>query len=221
MSNPENFTTTPSKIALEHQRDVASLVQEGVEAACKNLPKTAVQIVGQFNWEGAERRSDRYGGIMLLGPHESQFDHAPNVSLEPFRPFIGRRVIITAKVLQTRESYHVGDLARGISPKTPNVGWVVELGIGTVRSLDKVGELDHLIFQRDGTGSHDWMDPTILYQLHHQTVELTIYETDAPAVAPVQEGNVIGFTATVLPVGDSQEKPGWTDYQMKVRSDHA
>ena len=179
---------------------------------------TQVSIIGQLNWEGHERRSDRYGGIMLLGPHDTQFAKAPNISLEPLRRFVGKRVTITAKVLVTRDSYHVGDLARGIHPRTPKVGWVAELGTGIVRDLEVVGGgLDHLLFQRDGTGRSDWMDPTILYQLHHQTVELTVKATDAAGAKPEKLDNpAAGVTAIIQDVGPSLVDPEKTDLQIKT-----
>lgn len=182
-----------------------------------------VSIIGQFNWNGLERRSDRYGGIMLLGAHDDWDSPAPRVSLDPLLCFIGQRVKITARVLETRNSYHVGDLSRGIYPTKPDIGWVVELGIGTVRDIEDVGGHDHLLFQRDGRPDNgpDWMDPAVLYKLHCQTVELTIQETDEPAQAapPSETSEVSGFTATVMPIGPSKDGKG-TDVQMKVRLDH-
>ena len=135
---------------------------------------TDVTLTGVLCWQAKERRSDRYGGLMVLngdGPTECE-----SVGLEPLHPLVGRHVKIVAKVLEARESYHIGDLFRQIFPKTPKVGQVFELGTGTIIEIDRQDEPEQFIFRRDGVDENDsdWIDPRLLYQLHNQTVELVV-----------------------------------------------
>lgn len=117
---------------------------------------------GILNWPAAERRSDRYGVVTLYIDTDSE--NSINLKKD-FDGFLG---ILKAKVLSTRDSEHIGDLARGILPSTPNVGDIIELGRG------------HLFFTtNNGVGlypednrSTDWLDPNQLYKVHSQTVEL-------------------------------------------------
>jgi hypothetical protein len=131
---------------------------------------------GVLDWCPEERRSDRYGTVIL---HETAAGNRP-VSLKvPSTPY-GRLI---AEVLESRESYHVGDLFRGIYPSQPVVGARLLLGTGTFfceevsRGTTAVG-----VWPADGRES-DWLDPTVLYQAHHQTVRLVFEGATKPHVA--------------------------------------
>lgn len=81
---------------------------------------TMIKATGIFSWPGEERRSDRYGMIGLW-PHNCDETATVTITL-PTRDLIrlsGSTVTITARVLETRDSGHIGDLFRGICPSTP------------------------------------------------------------------------------------------------------
>lgn len=143
----------------------------------------SVTLRGVFTWHGNERRTERYGGIMLMQrpPMDWADDTCGSVSLDPFRPLKGKRVRVTATVIEARKSIHVGDLFRQIFPSQPDVGEVVHLGDGVVVGFEHGADYDHMLFRRKGrhqTGG-DWMDPRLLYRLHDQTVDLTVTPLDA------------------------------------------
>lgn len=139
------------------------------------MTKIAQGICG---WEGYERRSNRYGSIHLTaspygGPDlaKVEFDQNALKALE------GKKVRLTCKVVETRESGHAGDAFLKIKPSTPEVGAVIDLGVGTLAiSAGYDGNPD--IFLKPGDGRPTlWIDPRKLYQLHDQTVEVFAEET--------------------------------------------
>jgi len=138
-----------------------------------------VILKGVFNWQRRERISNRYGGILLdqHAANVNEGESAPCVDLSALAPLVGRKVRITATVLETRESYHIGDLFRDIYPSTPNVNDYVVLGRGDLIGIERDDNgCEQLIFRRESRRNEasDWMDPRKLYRLHNQTVELTI-----------------------------------------------
>lgn len=86
---------------------------------------------------------------------------------------------LKAKVLETRQSLHIGDLARRISTSIPNVDSVIVLGEGMLfyhryedEDFNYVG-----VEPTDPEKEYDWLDPHQLYKVHQQTVELW-FETE-------------------------------------------
>jgi hypothetical protein len=141
---------------------------------------------GGVSWPSAERRSDRYGLVGLLGVFPIDVDSALWQGVEPGTSYptgeylplplsvarlAGRRGTLVATVVETRASGHCGDLFRGIYPSTPTVGERITLGTGTLFVDDGcVG-----VRPDDGRES-DWLDPRALYRAHAQTVVLTFEE---------------------------------------------
>ena len=84
---------------------------------------------------------------------------------------IGRQGSLSAKVIETRTSRHIGDLFRNIKPSTPRLGEVITLGNGLLFSEYQdscyVIGLRPLGFRQD-----DWLDPHRLYRVHAQRVEV-------------------------------------------------
>ncbi|HMN19582.1 MAG TPA: hypothetical protein PKA31_03245 [Candidatus Moranbacteria bacterium] len=123
---------------------------------------------GILNWNGAERRSDRYGSVMLY------------VSLENEEPIhlvqvkAGKRGRLIAIVKETRQSRHIGDLFHGVFPKTPKVGQKITLGEGTLFFEGNVVGL-----QPDDGRDTQWLDMRALYNAHEQTVALCFEEFPA------------------------------------------
>lgn len=123
---------------------------------------------GVLSWNGAERRSDRYGSVMLLPFPDSE----KPICLVQVKA--GERGRLVAIVKETRQSRHTGDLFHGLFPKTPKVGQEITLGEGT------------LFFENDGVGLQpndgrdtQWLDMRALYNAHEQTV--TLYFDKLPA----------------------------------------
>jgi hypothetical protein len=133
---------------------------------------------GVFGWEGKERRSDRYGAIHLvpgpcIGTVVTQVTH----DIEAFNALEGKRVRLTCKVIESRQSGHIGDVFLGIIPSQPDVGEEVDLGVGKfTTSMGYGNELEILLQPGDGRREF-WMDPRKLYRLHDQTVDIFAEET--------------------------------------------
>lgn len=131
--------------------------------------------IGTLTWDANERRSDRYGAIYLIPDGcnsmtvcetPSQLDSCACHMVE------GKRGILTATVKIARDSTHIGDIFRGIFPRTPKVGQKIVLGTGTLkvgRNYD--GNMQVALVPDDGRET-DWMDVRALYDVHEQTVEL-------------------------------------------------
>lgn len=152
---------------------------------------------GVLGWDGAERRSDRYGHIHLgAEPYDQSPVCVPALDLGAVMGLVGKRCRVWAIAVETRPSGHVGDLALGIVPSTPEVGERVDLGVG-VLGLDRVAWDANpalSLAPEDGRATF-WLDPRALYRLHDQTVDLYIEETadpchPAPDIKPADEVTV-------------------------------
>lgn len=137
---------------------------------------------GVFNWSRDERVSNRYGVFYLIStPMYMAACTTAFMDANAMQPFLGKRVRIVCKVLETRDSPHVGDLALGISPFTPNVGEEITLGVGNLIRKDYPEDpFMGIGLQPEDCREQLWIDPRILYRLHDQTVDLYLEETDEP-----------------------------------------
>lgn len=140
---------------------------------------------GVFSWDAAERRSNRYGSIHL--------DDVPYNGVKVCSSYlrvlllpVGKRVRITAKVVEARDSGHIGDLFLKISPSRPEVGEEVDLGVGVLETAKGYDGTLSLVLQPNDGRKELWIDPRKLYRLHDQTVDLYVEETSDPfSEAPV------------------------------------
>ncbi len=125
--------------------------------------------VGVLTWARGERVSDRYGSVFLMpeGQNSMHHDDSANISLSRAN---GRGRLI-AEVIETRKSTHIGDFFRGFSPETPEVGDRLILGEGTL-FFDTEDWGDQVGLTPDDDREADWLDPTVLYKAHEQTVRL-------------------------------------------------
>lgn len=164
---------------------------------------------GILTWGGEERRGDRYGSIVLMGQNYNQDSEVkPYVNAEAVSQLDTKRVRLTAKVMETRQSGHIGDLFLGLSPSTPEVGEVIELGVGVlnVGAAWEPGLTKFVLEPEDGR-EHFWIDPRLLYRLHDQTVELYAEETtDACHAAPDLKSGDSGVAGTGDPDAQWQTK---------------
>lgn len=150
---------------------------------------------GIFMWNSPERRSNRYGYFFLAADtYSGSVTVVPD--LDDLAPLVGKRVEISCRVLDDRDSGHTGDIALGITPSRPGLFEVIELGVGVLDFKSESKEIG----LRPGDGrSEFWIDPRILYRLHDQTVTLLIQTTEAaftaapklktPAVSVISHGD--------------------------------
>jgi len=144
--------------------------------------KKKLLALGIVSWDGVERRTNRYGAI-LLGPTtyddksvgiDHTFDKEVAVELD------GKRVHMTATVLEDRISGHMGDLALGIVPIKPERGDVIDLGVGILQFGKLAWATEPSIVLKPGDDRQVfWFNPHDLYRLHDQSVALYVEETEA------------------------------------------
>lgn len=151
---------------------------------------------GIFTWDGRERRTDRYGAVMLASENYDRTARcSASADQQALQRMTGQRVRLWARVRESRESGHVGDLFLNIFPSRPEVNEEVVLGVGILRTLPSSYSVLHVALEpRDGRQIF-WIDPHKLYRLHDQTVELHCEETQAdftpaPDVKPAAEGSI-------------------------------
>ena len=137
---------------------------------------------GVFAWNGEERRSDRYGAfVMSDSPYASKPAAKAKTNQTLLNSLVGKRVRLVAKVIENRESGHLGDLFHKISPTKPEVGEEIDLGVGTLLTEPSWEEGTPCIILKPGDGRPTlWLDPRKLYRLHDQTVDLYVEETTDP-----------------------------------------
>jgi hypothetical protein len=149
------------------------------------MPK--IEIEGAVSWNGKERRMDRYGGISLFQKvaNVNEGESSPPVDFNPVFPLIGKRIKLSATVLESNVSCHIGDMFRGISPSQTPVGETVELGTGLFVEYEGDADCPQIIFRRDerDKDDDDWMDPRDLYRLHDHVVRLTLETVEAETSA--------------------------------------
>ena len=123
---------------------------------------------GILNWPRHERMFDRYG-LVALWPRDDEYGSPLPMDVVPLE---GVRGQLIAKVLEARQSTHIGDLFRDLRPETPEVGEEIVLGEGVVfYELHEDGQVFVGLKPEDGR-TNDWLDPKMLYRAHAQYVEL-------------------------------------------------
>jgi len=134
---------------------------------------------GLLSWPRKERISDRYG-VVAFWPDdvEGKLVHKDSkVFLDEILRLKGKKGSLVAIVLEARKSKHIGDMFRGLSPSTPDVGEEILLGKGTLyhEAPDSENGEAHCVGlsqKRD----HDWLNPKSLYRVHEQIVDLYFIE---------------------------------------------
>lgn len=134
---------------------------------------------GIISWDGAERRSDRYGVIALV---DATYDDTVScevlIDLNNLANLKGRRVRLKARVLESRKSGHLGDMTHKIYPTQPDVGEEVDLGVGVLQTRPAEFAAVQIALEPGDGREKFWIDPHKLYRLHDQTVALSADETD-------------------------------------------
>lgn len=128
---------------------------------------------GRLTWDRAERQSDRYGAIYLLSEGDSNTPHPTLYAPLDIPPDLeGSHVHLIAKVIETRESTHIGDLFHGVFPRTPRVGEIISFGDGIIRRGTNCEGSDTVVLIPVKMRDHFWMSIRALYDAHEQTVDL-------------------------------------------------
>jgi hypothetical protein len=125
---------------------------------------------GVLTWEPVERQSDRYGSVWLAD--KASGDDATSVISTDAQQFADVEGKLRAIVKETRISQHIGDLFRGIFPRTPKVGDIIILGSGVFFWENTIGRGIAVGLRPHDGRSSDWLSPRSLYDCHHQTVAL-------------------------------------------------
>jgi hypothetical protein len=137
---------------------------------------------GIVAWDGDERRSNRYGAIVLHHMPYSGSDRVkPSIDAGAVASYRGQRVRLFARIVESRVSGHAGDAGLRIRPPTesPEVGREVDLGVGLLDSEPVSWSGLPAVVLRPGDDRPElWIDPRKLYVIHDQTVELSVAPTD-------------------------------------------
>lgn len=176
---------------------------------------------GIIAWDGQERRSDRYGSFIVgQKPFDGSVASAAHLDVRALRKLVGKRVHVWCKVVSTRTSGHLGDLFLGIKPTTPDVGEVVELGVGLLDLEDAGWDGLTAIVLRPGDGrAKFWIDPHKLYRLHDQTVDVFVELTTAEFTPPVEFTPVVDPEIVEVGDGSFQAKGVQNDEHFHVPPD--
>ena len=139
---------------------------------------------GILTWDRYERKFNRYGSVALQGATYYEDARAQcGWFEEPLERLTGKRVRLTATVLESRKSRHVGDTFLHVFPTQPTVGEVIDFGIGILEPTSNA-EDDRIVMLRPEDGRQMlWIDPRKLYRAHDQTVLLFAEETEQPCSA--------------------------------------
>jgi len=133
------------------------------------------QLIGQgiLSWHPSERRTDRYGTVMLMAEGMDSYsdkDQAAPLNSQPEEGLYGELIAV---ITQNRESTHIGDLFRGVFPSIPDIGEEIILGKGLL-FYDTIPDLPYTFIGLcpiDGRDI-DWLDINSLYRCHEQSVNL-------------------------------------------------
>lgn len=135
---------------------------------------------GILCWSREERVTNRYGSIHLNDrPYEGSAQASADVDVPTLTALDGKRVRIACKVIESRQSSHVGDKFLHLKPVQPDTGEVIELGVGFLSIQRASWDASVIeICLRPNDGREDlWINPRVLYRLHDQTVEVYAEET--------------------------------------------
>lgn len=145
----------------------------------KKLPSKNYKVVGIgiLTWFKAERVSDRYGSCYLMRDGiDSNTTLPPPHHAAMWFPKSGQPGTLFARVVEPRDSTHIGDFFRGLFPRKPKAGDIYKLGTGScfLNTLGSEGNEDIAIgVKPDDDRQSDWLNPRCLYDIHESLVELT------------------------------------------------
>jgi hypothetical protein len=133
-------------------------------AGVKENPMSIVIGTGVLTWEPSERRSDRYGYVFLANPGGSSKRDTGEAPLRVPGELLGKPCSLSCRVLETRDSTHIGDLFHGIFPRTPKVGDVIHLGMGLLSLTGTVAKPRIGLMPVESQDSNQWLNIRSLYE---------------------------------------------------------
>jgi hypothetical protein len=154
-----------------------------------------MQVIGSgiFTWSAGERQSRRYGTVFLTERDLAETVTRPVwLNTDALSALEGLRVRLTAGVIESRPTTHLGDQALQVFPGSPPAaGTRIEIGVGRLflQADEDFPTEQHPTQVGIGLAPSDgrhllWLDPAILYQLYDQTVELFVTGTSDPETPP-------------------------------------
>ena len=117
---------------------------------------------GIVSWNKVERQSDRYGTISMF--------NTGKLFIDTINKYLDKQGKLICEILETRASYHIGDLYHGFFPQTPKIGDMIELGNGKL-FIEKDEYYSVGLSPVDNRATF-WLDPKKLYNIHNQTINL-------------------------------------------------
>jgi hypothetical protein len=99
---------------------------------------------GIFTWDRDERVSNRYGAFYLDAVNYNQ-DVRVSPHLDDLGDLVGQRVMVWCEVVVSRVSGHLGDRALDLQPSRPDVGEIIELGVGILSQVVSPARSDDTI----------------------------------------------------------------------------
>lgn len=134
--------------------------------------EAAVEIgQGVLDWSNSERRSDRYGAVVLCDPRPDWEEYG-TLDSRRLAPFAGQLGRLYAVVTQVREADHFGDPAHGIGPIDAMVGEEVFLGEGRIFTGCAWDEVVQIGLRPEDGRNYGWLAVDGLYTCHNQIVTL-------------------------------------------------
>jgi hypothetical protein len=137
--------------------------------------------IGILNWDGRERRTDRYGTVTLSEStcEGKKTSFVTTLNIDGIKTLAGKKGTLIARVIEARESRHIGDLFRGFhQTRIPKVDEPFVLGVGKLfYEKCSFAPLQLGVLPEDKR-EQDWLDPQVLYVVHDQTVELIFNENE-------------------------------------------
>ncbi len=154
---------------------------------------------GIFMWNAPERRSRRYGMFyMSKSNYDGDVQCVPTFDLDLATSLVGKKVKLSCRVVETRTSGHAGDEYLGFLPSTPEIGAIIELGVGPCYLESDLHSPYGFTVGIQPTDNRPkfWLEPRRWFELHDQTVELLIEETTedespVPVITQVIAENVV------------------------------
>jgi len=132
---------------------------------------------GVLSWHANERRTDRYGSIMLMAEGINSCSNKDKAAELKYMPPEGCYGQLSVLVTQNRKSTHIGDFFRGVFPTQPEIGEEIILGKGLIfYNTDPDLPYTFIGLYPLDERETDWLDIHSLYRSHEQSVELYFEE---------------------------------------------
>lgn len=119
---------------------------------------------GTLGWTSAERHTDRYGAVHLNygGKNQRDFSDAPT----------GASGSLSAEVTEIRDSFHLGDIFRGVGKTSPTPGEIIFLGEGKLFTEEHYEGFASIGVEPADGRAENWLSIEGMYRCHGNVVRL-------------------------------------------------